>query len=97
MREQQRHRKQREENKRDEHERAAAVFVRQMRDGNVAEHRRDHLERDEITELLRRDAAGIHRPQNDERIRNPFAEADEDVADQQFAQRGREGFDDAEK
>ena len=68
-----------------------------MRDGYVAEHRRDHFESDEITELLRRHAAVIHRPQDDERIRNPLAETDEDIADEQFAQRGREGFDDGEK
>ena len=68
-----------------------------MRDGNVAEHRRDHFKRDKITELLRCDAAGIHRPQNDKRIRNAFAEADEDVTHEQFAQRGCEGFEDAEK
>lgn len=97
VREQQGHGKQGEEPERDEHERTAAVFIRQMRDGDVTEHGRDHLAGDEPAELLCGDAVVVHRPQDDKRVRQPFAEADEDVADEQFAQRRREGFEDVNK
>src|SRR5207247_3030479 len=82
----QRQRKQGEEHKRRQYKRAATVFVRQMRDRDVTEHRREHLDRDQVTELLRIKSAVVDHPENDEREGNSFAKPNQDIARQQLAQ-----------
>ena len=73
------------------------MAIGEARDRDVAEHGGDHLDGDKPAIFLRGDAAVVHRPEDHEGVGQPFAEADEDVADEQFAQRGIEGFHDGDK
>ena len=73
------------------------MLVRQVRDWDIANHGRDHLDRHEIPELLRADADVIHRPEDRERVWHAFAKTDQNVADQQFAQGRGESFHNTEK
>src|SRR5262245_6438483 len=82
----QRERKEREEDERDDDERFAPVAVRKVRGGNEADHRGRHLERGEKTEFLSSDRRARHGEDHDPRERDAFAEADEDVRQEQVSE-----------
>ena len=61
---------------------------------DVANHRGDHFDGDQPTIFRRAHASVVHSPQNDKRIRDSLTEPNENIAHQEFAQRGAERLDD---